>query len=268
MLPSFLGAQPPPLTFGDFRIVAWRHMRSHGGIAGLIIVLWAFAPTCLASPSRQSMNPLLLTTMAATSTSVGGYCAVLLERRVHILMAFGAGVLVGAALLDLLPAALSAAATAARASFLVFPIAALGGLLVFYIGETVAHHSTQGKAGRAGGRVSAAFLILHSTLDGTAIFAASNISLQMGLIVGLGVVAHDFCDGLNTILLTTGCRRASWPDYGFLALDALAPIAGGLIAAHLFTVSAQLVMVFLSFAAGSFLFTQIARKAPSFWAGM
>ena len=51
------------------------------------------------------MNPLLLTSMAATSTSVGGYCAVLLQRRVHILMAFGAGVLIGAACLDLLPSA-------------------------------------------------------------------------------------------------------------------------------------------------------------------
>ena len=211
------------------------------------------------------MNPLLLTSMAATSTSIGGYCAVLLQRRVHILMAFGAGVLAGAAFMDLLPSALGAAATAGTARFLVFPIASLGGLLVFYIGETAAHYSTQGKASRAGGRLSAAFLILHSTLDGTAIFAASTISLQMGLIVGLGVVAHDFCDGLNTILLTTGCRRASWPDYGFLALDALAPIAGGLIAAHLFTVSAQLVMVFLSIAAGSFLFTAVFGLLPEAW---
>ena len=211
------------------------------------------------------MNPLLLTSMAATSTSIGGYCAVLLQRRVHILMAFGAGVLAGAALLDLLPSALSAAATAGTARSLVFPIAALGGLLVFYFGETAVHPSTQSQASRTGGRVSAAFLVLHSTLDGTAIFAASTISLQMGLIVGLGVVAHDFCDGLNTILLTTGGRKARWPDYGFLALDALAPIAGGLIAAHLFTVSAQLAMVFLSIAAGSFLFTAVFGLLPEAW---
>jgi zinc and cadmium transporter len=211
------------------------------------------------------MNPLLLTSMAATSTSVGGYCAVLLQRRVHILMAFGAGVLIGAAFLDLLPSALSAAAMAGTARSLVFAIAALGGLLVFYIGETAAHHSAQGKVSRAGGRVSAAFLILHSTLDGSAIFAASTISLQMGLIIGIGVVAHDVCDGLNTILLTTGGRRARWPDYGFLALDALAPIAGGLIAAHLFTVSAQLVMVFLSIASGSFLFTAVFHLLPEAW---
>jgi hypothetical protein len=53
----------------------------------------------------------------------------------------------------------------------------------------------------------------------------------MGLIVGLGAIAHDICDGMNTILLATGGRRPRRSDYGFLALDALAPIAGGLIAA-------------------------------------
>jgi zinc and cadmium transporter len=211
------------------------------------------------------MNPNLLTSMAAASTSVGGYCAILLQRRVYLLMAFGAGVLVGAAFLDLLPSALSAAATSGGSRALVFPIAALGGLLIFYVGEATTHFSTHGRSGRAGGRVSVAFLVVHSTLDGAAIFAASTVSVQMGLIVGLGVVAHDVCDGLNTILLATGGRKPGWPDYGFLALDAAAPIAGGLIAAHLFTVSEALVTVFLSLAAGSFLFSAFFGLLPDAW---
>ncbi|MGH9586163.1 MAG: LysR substrate-binding domain-containing protein [Acidobacteriaceae bacterium] len=72
--------------------------------------------------------------MAAVSTSIGGYIAVLLQRRVYALMAFGAGVLVGAACLDLLPSAFSAAAATGSGKSLVFPIAALGGLLIFCIG--------------------------------------------------------------------------------------------------------------------------------------
>jgi zinc and cadmium transporter len=211
------------------------------------------------------MNPLLLTSMAAASTSVGGYCAVLFQRRVHLLMAFGAGVLVGAAFLDLLPSAVSAAEGSGRTPGLVFAIAALGCLLIFYLEKAAAHYSEHGSAKRAGGRVSAAFLILHSTLDGTAIYAASKISLQMGIIVGLGVVAHDICDGLNTILLATGGRRPEWSDFGFLALDAAAPIAGGLIAAHLFAVSEALVMVFLSFAAGSFFFSALFGLFSDAW---
>jgi len=211
------------------------------------------------------MNPLLLTSMAAVSTSVGGYCAVLLQRRVHLLMSFGTGVLVGAALLDLFPSALSAAESSGSSNALVFTTAAFGGLLIFCIGEAASRYRANKVGNRAAGRVSASFLIVHSTLDGTAIFAASTISLQLGLIVGLGVVAHDICDGLNTILLATGAEEPGWTDYGFLALDALAPIAGGLIAAHLFRVSNALVMVFLSLAAGSFLFTAFFSLLPDAW---
>ena len=208
------------------------------------------------------MNSLILTSMAAVSTSVGGCCAVMLQRRVYFLTAFGAGVLIGAVSLDLFPSACTAASLEGWARTPVFGIAALGALLIFCLRQVAARFSSRDREGRIAGRVSAALLVVHSALDGTAIFAASTISLQMGMIVGFGVVAHDICDGLNTILLSTGGRAPVWKDYGFLVLDALAPIAGGLIAAHLFPVSPTLVMVFLSLAAGSFLFTAVFGLFP------
>jgi zinc transporter ZupT len=211
------------------------------------------------------MNPLFLTSMAAVSTSVGGYCAVLLHRKVKLLMAFGAGVLVGASLLDLLPAALTEAATSSWSRVMVLPIAALGGLIIFSVAEAASHLSRTAAASRTAGRVSASLLIVHSLLDGTAIFAASTISLKMGLVVGVGVVAHDVSDGLNTILLSAGGQKPRWTDFGFLALDAAAPIAGGLVAADLFTLSPALIMFFLSLAAGSFLFTAIFSLLPDAW---
>jgi zinc transporter ZupT len=208
------------------------------------------------------MNALALTSMAAVSTSVGGYCAIRLRTRIHLLMAFGAGVLVGAACLDLLPAAVSAADAINWPARFVFEYAALGAALFFFLRRVAVSRAVSGKADRTAGRVSAVVLILHSTLDGTAIFAASTISLQMGLIVGLGIVAHDSCDGLNTVLLSTRGGAPEWKDYGLLALDALAPIAGGLIASHFFSVSQPLVTVFLSLAGGSFLFTALLDLLP------
>jgi zinc transporter ZupT len=41
------------------------------------------------------------------------------------------------------------------------------------------------------GKLGASLLILHSAIDGSAIFAASQISVQTGLVLGLGVIAHD-----------------------------------------------------------------------------
>ena len=72
-------------------------------------------------------------------------------------------------------------------------------------------------------------------------------------------------DGLNTILLASGGRKAQISDYAFLALDALAPIAGGLIAAHWFRISPLFVMVVLGFAAGSFLFAASFELFPGAW---
>ena len=211
------------------------------------------------------MNALLLTSMAAVSTSIGGYCAVVLQRRVHLLMALGSGVLIGAASLDLLPSAFSTAGLEGRDKAWVVAIAVLGALLIFCVQRTTDRYTARGREGQSAGRLSAALLIAHSTLDGTAIFAATTISLQMGLVVGLGVVAHDVCDGLNTVLLSTGGRAAQWFDYTVLGLDALAPIGGGLIAAHLFSISPVLAMVFLSLSAGSFLFTAIFHLLPEAW---
>lgn len=211
------------------------------------------------------MNPLVLTSMAAASTSVGGCCAVLLQRRTNLLMAFGAGVLVGAASFDLLPASASAAARSGHLVLLIFPVAALGGLLAFAVAAAAARYSARGAESRAAGRFSASLLVLHSMTDGTAIFAASTISLKLGLLVGMGVVAHDVCDGLNTILLSSCGRKTQWTDYGFLALDALAPIAGGLIAAHCFNIAPLFVMIVLSFAAGSFLFAAVFQLFPGAW---
>jgi zinc transporter ZupT len=211
------------------------------------------------------MNALLLTSMAAVSTSIGGCCAVALQRKVYLLMALGGGVLIGAVTLDLLPGAFTAAAADGRTKSCAIAITALGALLIFSVKRAADHRSGRGREDRTAGRISASLLIVHSTLDGTAIFAATTISLRMGMIVGLGVVAHDICDGLNTILLSTGGRRAEGNDYGFLALDALAPIAGGLIAAHLFTISPFLVMAFMSLAAGSFLSTAIFGLFADVW---
>ena len=83
-------------------------------------------------------------------------------------MSFGTGVLFGAALLDLFPSALSAAESSGSSKALVFPFASFGGLLIFCIGEAATRYRANSVGNRAAGRVSASFLIVHSTLDGTA----------------------------------------------------------------------------------------------------
>jgi hypothetical protein len=83
-------------------------------------------------------SPALCCRIFYFTTSI---CLILLERKVHLLMALGAGVLVGAAFLDLFASALSAATASGSARLFVFLIAAVGGLLIFYIGGSAVPHS-------------------------------------------------------------------------------------------------------------------------------
>src|SRR5438309_3550502 len=77
------------------------------------------------------MLPLLLTLTTAVSTLMGGWIAVRERRRVHVLLGFGAGVLLGASFFDLLPEALMAAARQGWSNRATLALPVLG-FLLFY----------------------------------------------------------------------------------------------------------------------------------------
>jgi len=55
------------------------------------------------------MRAILLTVLAALSTLSGGWLALRARKHIHLLLGFGAGVLLGATFFDLLPEAIEAA---------------------------------------------------------------------------------------------------------------------------------------------------------------
>jgi zinc transporter ZupT len=71
-------------------------------------------------------------------------------------------------------------------------------------------------------------LITHSTLDGLAIGLAFRAGSEVGLLVGLAVLAHDFADGMTvvTLALVRGSMRSARV---LLLFDALAPPIGAAI---------------------------------------
>ena len=181
-------------------------------------------------------------------------------------MGLGAGVLLGAVFFDLLPESLSVAVQKGWNIRINLALVVIG-FLIFYLTERllVLHACPEddcsNQAHQHIGRLSAVGLIIHSTLDGAAIGAASLISWQTGVLVGLAVIAHDASDGLNTILLVTHGERARRADLIFLFLDAVAPVVGG-FAALVVLPPAGALIVFLSFASGFFLYTATSDLLP------
>ena len=159
------------------------------------------------------------------STLLGGTAAIRLRHRLHPFMAFAAGVLVATAVADLLPEGTALIGTGANP---VLPGAAVVlGFLAFSALEAFVHretweHEHQRLAPHSAAtdpheHVSAVArpdspltllgpisLIAHSTLDGLAIGLAFRANAEVGLLVGLAVLAHDFADGMNAIGTVSG----------------------------------------------------------------
>jgi len=141
------------------------------------------------------------------------------------------------------------------------------GFLIFYLVERllVLHSCPEGdctnEVHQHVGRLGSIGLIVHSTLDGAAIGAASLVNWRTGLLVALAVIAHDMSDGLNTILLVTHGEPVRRRDVAFLAMDAIAPVVGGLLALAVLPPPAALA-IFLGFASGFFLYTATSDLLP------
>ena len=175
---------------------------------------------------------MIILAVAATtflSTMLGGLLALRASARVGTIIALGAGVRVGAAFFDLGPEA--AKEMGSVESALVF--AALG-FLAFYLLERLTLIHVGHEAGMPVdrhehvGTLGAGGMSVHSFLDGLAIGAAFHAGTELGLIIALVVVLHDFSDGIGTVsvLLANEARRAV--AFRWLLVDATAPVVGAL----------------------------------------
>ena len=174
-----------------------------------------------------------LASLTVLSTLSGGILALRLRDSIDTLIALTGGIVVAVALFDILPEAFEAVGDAQRVSWLVG-----AGFVVFFLVERalVLHHRDETDQAREHGQVGvlgAAGLSAHSFVDGLGIGLAFGLGTETGVLVFLAVVAHDFADGLNTvsfILRQSNDRRRA---LRWLAIDALAPLAGAIVGSTL-----------------------------------
>jgi ZIP family zinc transporter len=199
--------------------------------------------------------------LTVLSTLAGGLVALRLHRELQTLIALTGGIVVAVALFDVLPEALDSGVEARR----VMALVGLG-FLAFFVAERalVLHHRDEPEQARAHARVGvlgAAGLSAHSFVDGLGIGLAFGVNTATGLLVFLAVVSHDFADGLNTvsfILRQSGNRKQA---IRWLAVDAIAPLAGAILGASL-NVSHETLGYLLALYAGFFLFMGATDLLP------
>jgi ZIP family zinc transporter len=214
------------------------------------------------------------------STLLGGIAALRLRHRLHAIMALAAGLVVATAVADLLPEAFELAGP--DGSFAV-GVAVVVGFIAFSLVEAFLHqtsfeHEREGDhehehgpdtpedtgaradaghgtdirpaAARLGllGLLPPVSLIIHSTLDGLAIGLAFQAGGELGLIVLLAVLAHDFADGMNVITLALDATRGQRLAVSLLVLDALAPPFGAALSTVVSISDASLGILLATFA--------------------
>jgi len=212
------------------------------------------------------MIAVLFAVLSFFSTGLGGLFALRHKDRLHRILGYTAGVLIGVVAFDLLPEIF------ANVQKLGVPptgamIALVAGFLGFHIIEKsiLIHHSQEHDYGEHHhpqvGMASALALTGHSFLDGVGIGLGFQVNATVGIAVAIAVIAHDFTDGLNTVSLLLVNKNSSRKALWFLIADALAPILGAL-STLLFHVSDASLLLYLGFFAGFLLYIGTSEILP------
>jgi ZIP family zinc transporter len=175
--------------------------------------------------------------LAFFMTLAGGAFAWRYRRQLHAIMAYSAGLLVGVALLDLVPEIAELSAKHGVPIRTLMGTVIFGFMAIFLLEKLTVIHSE--KAHDAPGHyhnvglAGALGLSFHSFLDGLAIGVGFQAGTQVGVVVLLAVLAHDFADGLNTVTFMLATRNSRWRTMTLLLIDAIAPVGGALLASFI-----------------------------------
>ena len=208
----------------------------------------------------------LFVALTFVSTLVGGLVGLKHKDKLHLVLGFTAGVLLGVVVFDIFHEIITLVGKLGIDP--VRPMLALvAGFLIFHILEKVLliHHAHEEEYGPhkhpVVGMASALALIGHSFLDGVGIGLGFSVSPATGMLIAIAVIAHDFTDGLNTVSLLLVHKNSDRKAWGFLLADALAPIAGAFSGSLLIWGQDKLIL-YLGFFAGFLLYIGVADILP------
>lgn len=192
--------------------------------------------------------PYVVGVAASLSTYLGGLLAMRFGHRSDVLLGMTGGMVLGLALLDLLPEAVEHGDGVHGVSSIFFCV--IAGFAI----SLLMHHLP---AGGTAGRIT---LIAHSLMDGVGIGLAFQLSNATGWLVAGAVIAHDMADGANMVGLS---RLSAGPfaTHRWLITNAVAPLAGVTIGQAVNVDLGQFTLLLALFA-GGFLYIGACELLP------
>ncbi len=213
----------------------------------------------------------LISIATLLSTLCGGLFALRFKDKLHLVLGFSAGTMIGVVFFDLLPEAI-ALGSKQYDTTTILAIVALGFTAYMLLDRLFFFHSHEEETTSSAdmdhhgtatirGILGAVSLSLHSFLDGAAIGLAFQASNSVGVIVATAVLVHDFSDGINTVNLILKNKGSSKQAFKWLILDSIAPVLG-VLSTLLFTLPESALGLVLAIFAGFFLYIGASDLLP------
>ncbi len=195
------------------------------------------------------------------ATLLGGLFALKFKDKLHLILGFSAGAILGVAFFDLLPEAISLGEKNYTVG-LITSVIALGFMVYMVLDRLIVLHSDQeGSFHEHKGKLGAGSLSFHSFLDGLAIGLAFQVSAAVGGIVAIAVLVHDYSDGINTVSFILKNGGSKTQALKWLAVDAIAPVVG-VISTLFFSLPEHILGLILAVFCGFFLYIGATDLLP------
>jgi ZIP family zinc transporter len=212
------------------------------------------------------MEMILLSIGTFFSTFLGGFFLIKNKDKLHRVLGFTAGVLMGVVFFDIFPEIIELI-NKNNFSITNVMIALILGFLIFHIFEKsiLIHHSHEEEYADHKhphiGIASALALAGHSFMDGVGIGLGFQVNPAVGLLIAIAVIAHDFTDGMNTVGLMLMNKNTVEKTRWFLLLDAFTPILGA-VSTLFFKLPESFLVLYLGFFAGFLLYIGASDILP------
>lgn len=209
------------------------------------------------------MTLILIIMAMAAFTFLGGLFALRLKDKLHLVLGFSAGAVLGVALFNLLPESIEL--TSGTYDVQVVAVLAAAGFCIYMLADRLfsihQHNQADCENPRHNGKLGALALLLHSYLDGFGIGLAFKISPAIGLVVAIAVLAHKFSDGINTVSVLARNKNGLADVKKWLIANSVSP-AVGVASAYFISVSESTLGLILSVFIGLFLYISASDLIP------
>ncbi|TSC92954.1 MAG: zinc/iron permease [Candidatus Berkelbacteria bacterium Athens1014_28] len=206
---------------------------------------------------------ILIALATIVATFLGGLFAVKFRDKLHLILGFSAGAVLGVVFFDLIPESIELVGEKYEIALATLLMAT--GFCVYLIFDRLfSFHGCEEKECENhshSGSFGAMAFALHSFVDGLGVGLAFKISPEIGWIVAIAVLAHNFSDGINVVNIILKNRGQLKNAIAWLIFDALAP-AIGIVSASVIVISGSSLGLLLSLFAGSFLYIGASDLIP------